>query len=165
METSELKYGSKVVASCWNDWLLFNIVYEKPLTVIEIHEHDSDDCAVSHLRKANLLVILYPYKDGREEMTMPVLNKGTTWVFWFESAPKSTVTKKRTESGLSCSTLTCHQSILLSFSDLPIIRSLRIQPPPETFGGNIHSLCWKWMNEKRLYSQARQFGTAFCQWQ
>ena len=69
METSELKYGSKVVASCWNDWLLFNIVYEKPITAIEIHEHDSDDCAVSHLGKANLLVILYPYRDGREEMT------------------------------------------------------------------------------------------------
>ena len=74
---------------------MFNIVYEKPLPVIEIHEHDSNDCAVSHQRKANLLVILYPYTDGREEMTMPVLNKGTTCFFWFDSAPKSTVTKKK----------------------------------------------------------------------
>ena len=53
METSEPKYGSKVVASCWKDWFLFNIVYEKPITAIEIHEHDSDDCAVSQPGKAN----------------------------------------------------------------------------------------------------------------
>ena len=44
------------------------------MNMIQMH-----DCVqVSHLRKANLLVILYPYTDGREDMTMPVLNKGTT---------------------------------------------------------------------------------------
>ena len=55
-----------------------NIVYEKPMTAIQIHEHDSDECAVSHLGKENLLVTLYSYRDRREEMTVPSLNKGTT---------------------------------------------------------------------------------------
>ena len=69
---------------------MFNIVYEKPLTVIEIHEHDSDDCAVSHLRKANLiqLVVLYPYRDEREEMTVPILNKGTIPFFLVRQGTK-----------------------------------------------------------------------------
>ena len=78
METSELKYGSKIVASCWNDWLLFNIVYEKPITAIEIHEHDSDDCAVITNKFAFPRWLLYPHRDRREEMTVPILNKGTT---------------------------------------------------------------------------------------
>ena len=49
------------------------------MTTIQIHEHDSGECAVSHLaRKENLLVTLYSYRDRREEMTVPSLNKGTT---------------------------------------------------------------------------------------
>ena len=86
METSELKYGSKIVASCWNDWLLFNIVYEEPITAIEIHEHDSDDCAVITNKFAFPRWLLYPYRDRREEMTVPILDKGTTRFFWLQSA-------------------------------------------------------------------------------
>ena len=74
---------------------------------------------------------------------------------------KLSIKKKKSKELKPGETLTCDSGIrlFLGFSYLPIIRSLPRQPLLGTFRENIHSMWGDWMNEKRLYSQARQTGT------
>ena len=68
METSELKYGRQAVASCWN-YCIWKTIDSNRNTWTWFRCLCSQSPEESKLQ----LVILYPYRDGREEMTVQIL--------------------------------------------------------------------------------------------